>query len=174
MKLYELAEEYRDFESKLDLFLEMIEQGEMDEQTFDDTLAMIETSLEDKIDAVACTIKNMESEAEAMRAEELRLAKRRKARENAAERLRAYLSNTMTSLGKTKVETPRNRLSFLRNAKVEIVDESSFLAFAKSGRIDLLTFSEPAPNQKALKRALDAGEEIPGAVMTVRANLQIK
>ena len=79
MKLYELAEEYRDFESKLDLFLEMIERGEMDEQTFDDTLALIETSLEDKLDAVACTVKNMESEAEAMRAEELRLAKRRKA-----------------------------------------------------------------------------------------------
>ena len=174
MKLYELADQYRDFESKLDLFVDMIEDGEMDEQAFDDTLAMLTATLEENVDACACAVKNMEAQADAMRAEEKRLAKRRQARENAADRLREYIAAAMTHAGRDKLETARNRLSFRKSTGVDIPDKTAFIQYARAWRDDLLTYKDPEPDKRAIQAALAAGQKIPGASMTVRMNLQIK
>lgn len=174
MKLYELAEQYRGFEEKLDIFVDMIENGDIDEQAFDDTLDMLTASLEDSVDACACAVKNMEAEAEAMEAEEKRLAKRRKARENAAERLRTYIAVSMQRAGKDKVETARNRLSFRKSTRVYIPNEAAFVQYAMSCREDLLTYKAPTPDRVAIQRALQAGQMIPGALMEDHMNLQIK
>lgn len=174
MKLYELAAEYRQFEDHLEDFIDMIEKGEMDEQAFEDTLASIHAELEDKLDAVACAVKNLEAEADAMDAEEKRLKKRRAAKENAAGRLRAYIASAMQAVSMNKMESSRNRLSFLRSSKVELTDEHAFIAWAKEHDAGLLTFKEPTVNRTEIKAALNRGEVLPGARIVVGQNLQIK
>ena len=98
MKLYEIAADYREL-------LEAIEAGEIPEEAIADTLESITSVLEDKVDNIACFIKNLTAEVDAIKAEEQKLAKRRKTKERQIARVTDYLANTLLASGYTKVET---------------------------------------------------------------------
>ena len=66
MKLYELTEQY-------DGVMNLLYDGETDEQTILDTLESIEGEIEDKADNYAKIIKTMTAEAEAIKSEEDRI-----------------------------------------------------------------------------------------------------
>ena len=103
MYLYELTDEYL----KL---LDAIDAGEIPDEAIEDTLAGIEGEIDEKIDSLACIVKELNAEASAIREEEKTLAERRKAKENKAERLKDYIRQSMEASGKQKVETARNRV----------------------------------------------------------------
>ena len=64
------------------------ETGEvLDNEAFD----ALQMERDEKIENIACWLKNTDAEAKAIRNEELELAKRRKALENRVDRLKAYL-----------------------------------------------------------------------------------
>jgi len=98
MKLYELTEHYEDI-------LNMLYDGETDEQVILDTLESIEGEIEDKADNYAKMIKNMLSDAEAIKQEEERLYGRRKALENRSALLKSTLQKNLEFIGKTKFKT---------------------------------------------------------------------
>lgn len=166
MKLYELANDYL-------ALVEAIENNEIPEEAIADTLEAITAGIEDKADNIACLLKNLDAECNAIKAEEVRLAERRKAKEKSLERIKQYLSETLQRAGLDKIETARNRITFRKSESVE-VDEDAFIEWAEIHRDDLLTYSAPKINKTEVKKALKDGIEIVGAELRIKSNIQIK
>lgn len=166
MKLYELTNDYL-------ALLDAIDNGEIPEEAIADTLEAITASIEDKADNIACLLKTLDAECKAIKAEEERLAERRKSKEKSHERIKQYLSETLQRAGLDKIETARNRITFRKSETVEIADEV-FIKWAQMYRDDLLTYAEPKANKTEIKKALKSGAEITGAELRINQNIQIK
>ena len=166
MKLYELTNDYL-------ALMQAIDDGEIPEDAIADTLEAITACIEDKADSIACMLKSLDAECVAIKAEEAKLAERRKAKEKAYERIKQYLSETLQRAGLDKVETARNRITFRKSESVE-VDEIAFITWAQKNREDLLTYSDPKINKTEVKRALKDGIEIVGAELVSKQNIQIR
>lgn len=167
MKLYELAGDYRELMDKL-------ESGELSEELLSDTLEGIRGAIEEKADGIACMLKALEADAAAIKAEEDKLSERRKSKERAYDRMRAYLSDMLLHAGVTNVETPRSQIRFRKSEAVIVDHEADFIRWAEENRDDFLNYKEPVINKTAVKKALLAGETIAGVRMETRQNLQIK
>lgn len=96
--IYELTDAYSTVEA-------MMYDGETDEQVILDTLQSIDGEIEDKADNYAKLIKNLQSDAEALKAEEERLYQRRKSLENRERLLKSTLQANLEFIGKTKFKT---------------------------------------------------------------------
>ena len=166
MKLYELTNDYL-------ALLDAIDNDEIPEEAIADTLESITACIEEKADSIACLLKNLDADIVAIKAEEARLAERRKAKEKSHERIKQYLSETLQSAGLDKIETARNRITFRKSESVE-VDEETFITWAQKNRDDLLTYSAPKVNKTEVKKALKSGAEIVGAELRINQNIQIK
>lgn len=68
-------------------------------------LENIETDMADKADAIARIVRNYRAEVEGLKAEEQRLAIKRKSRENAIERLQGVMLDAMQATGAERVQT---------------------------------------------------------------------
>lgn len=98
MRLYQLTEQYEDI-------INLLYDGETDEQTILDTLESIEGEIEDKADNYAKMIKSMLADAEAIKKEEERLHSRRTSLENRVKWLKDTLQANLEFIGKTKFKT---------------------------------------------------------------------
>ena len=128
-----------------------------------------------KLENTALYIKNLTSDAAAIKAEEQALHERRAVMEKKAERLKEYISASMKGNGESKFETPRCALSFQKSVAVEIPDEPGFITLMKASmQTQYITTKEPTVNKAAIKDALKAGTFVPGANLVERQNLQIK
>lgn len=84
---------------------QMAFDGEVDEQTFKDTMESLQYEIEDKADAYAKIDKMLDSEIKGLASEISRLTARKKALENNQDRLKRNLECSMIALGKTKFKT---------------------------------------------------------------------
>ena len=125
---------------------------------------------EEKIENVACWVKNLISEADAIREEENRLIKRRKAAETKAANLKAWLLASMTREDGTtdKLKTGRVMVSVKRNPPSTVVDEALLPSTYKVAKI---TYQA---NKELIKRELLAGGEVPGAHLEYGRSVVIK
>lgn len=158
---------------------ELLERGfAVDEETgeviedIEDKLAALQMAEYDKLENIALYIKNLDAEAEAIKAEEKSLAERRRAKEKRQDSLKKYLSDYLFNTEKDKFETARVKLSF-RKSEIVDVDNALFMPWAEKMK-KFLRYSEPSVDKTELKKALKDGEEIPGAMIMKRSNLQIK
>ena len=125
-----------------------------------------------KIEGVALYIKNLEAETAALKTEETALAERRKAKENKAKRLKEFLVNALAG---QKFETARVRLSFRSSTGVEIDDELTLLTWLEKNHQDhCIKYKMPEISKSEVGKLLKAGQEIPGAALVERSNLQMK
>ena len=125
-----------------------------------------------KIEGVALYIKNLDAEAAALKVEEAALAERRKAKENKAKRLKEYLAGALNG---QKFETARVRLSFRTSTGVEISDELALLTWLEKNNKDhCIKYKLPEISKSEVGKLLKAGEEMPGAALVERSNLQMK
>jgi hypothetical protein len=164
LSLYALSANYRqalDFltDPELDLPLEAV----------NDTLEALGGELEDKAVNVAKFLRNMEATADAIKAAETDMAKRRKALENRVQWLKSYIKGNMEACGISKIECPYFKLSIQKNpSAVNILDENAIPAAFKeqviSWKID----------KAAIKDAIKAGTAVPGAELTNGTRLAIK
>ena len=166
MKLYELTNDYI-------ALMNAIENDEIPEEAISDTLEAITAEIEDKADNIACMMKNLDAEIIAIKAEETRLAERRKSKERMIERVKQYLSDALQGANIDKVETARNRITFRKSESVEL-DEGAFVAWAIKNRDDLLTYTAPKANKTEIKKAIKSGADIVGATLISKNNIQIK
>ena len=118
-------------------------------------------------------LKSIDADITAIKAEETHLAERRKAKQNAYDRIKAYLSDELQKAGISKLETARSKITFRKSASVKI-DDDIFFDWAESNGKDLLTYSQPKANLTAIKKAIGDGEVIPGAQIDEKQNIQIK
>lgn len=168
MKLYELSKDYENL-------ILAIENGDIPEEALQDTLESIEVLLDEKADNIACWIKQLTAEAEAIKAEEDKLKARRTAKLNRAERLTEYLAECLTNAGRNKIETARNVISFRKTPpKVVFDNEGKFIEWAMNNADSLLKYSKPTVDRTAVKVALENGAEIEGVRIESSANIQIK
>ena len=88
-----------------------------------------------------------------------------------AKRLKEFLSEQMQRIGRERVETDRNMISFRRSAALRIDDEEDF----KQRHMELCKVETTVKiPRKEITDRLKAGEEISGATLETRKNLQIK
>ena len=125
---------------------------------------------EAKLENVACWVKNLSAEADAIREEENRLIKRRKAAETKAANLKAWLLAAMTREDGTtdKLKTGRVVVSVKRNPPSTVVDDALLPSTYKVAKI---TYQA---NKELIKRELLSGGEVPGAHLEYGRSVVIK
>ena len=159
MKLYELSQSYVRLQ-------EMAE--ELDPQTYLDTLDAIKESLDDKAENTAKLIRSLEGDIEVMKAEEKRIAERRKTYEGKVSTLKQYLQVQMEIAGIEKVKRPLVTISIRNNPpSVRVLDESLIPS-------EYMIPQEPKISKKDIKEALKNGEFVPGAELQSTKGLVIK
>ena len=136
MKLYEINGE-----------LEKLIDSETGEISNIEAFEQLSMERETKLENIALWIKNLESDATAIRAEEKALAERRRNMENRADGLRDYLA-VMLGDGE-KFETPRVKLSWRKSSAVTIlIPEADFVRYAQGKRDELLNYSDRQSTRK--------------------------
>lgn len=147
----------------------MVVDEDTGEVLFDDSnLDELQAAFEDKLEACALYLKNLESDAEAIKAEEKALADRRRTIERKAERMRDYVSSCVQDVAGCKFETPRVSLSLRKSKRVEVFDLGAV-------PVDYVVRKETIqPDKKAIKDAIGSGESVPGAVVRDFFSLQVK
>lgn len=144
------------------------ETGEISDDALAE-LTRLNIDRQNKIENIALYIKNLLSDAAAIKAEEESLYQRRKGAESNATRLKKYLSDVMP--GET-METARVKISWRKSTQVKIDDESDFISrYSESG---YLTYKDPTINKNAVSNALKSGEELLGASLVTNQNIQVK
>lgn len=136
-----------------------------------DQLDKLTMAREEKLENIALYIKALEAEAAAIREEEKSLAARRKVKENKAARLREYLAD---ALGGQPFETARVALSFRGSTALVVTDESELRAWLEKNHDDCLSYKAPTIIKNSVAQLIKWGEKVPGAVLEIRSNLQMK
>lgn len=168
MKLYEISDQYT-------ALLEMAEENGLTEDIIRDTLESIEGDFTEKADNLACLIKTVLAEAEAIKAEKDKLDDRFKIKKAYADRLKTYLFEQMLAIGKNKIETSRNVLSIRKTpGAVKIEDEEKFIVWAEKNNVPLLKITPPAPDKTKIKQWINGGGEIEGVTVEQGTTLSIK
>jgi len=155
--LYELTGQYAEL-------LSAIESGDIPEEAISDTLEALGGELDEKIDSVACIIKQLDSEAIAIKAEKAKLADRQSVKEHQRDRLKDYIRQAMQLAGKKKVETSRNCVSVGKAQPKAVITNLDAL----KSRNDIwkpYDYRETNVDKTSLKTLLQAGEQIPGAAL---------
>lgn len=159
MKLYEIE----------DAILECIDM-ETGEVIDIERLNDLQMKREEKIENVACWIKDLKAEAEAIKAEKMALAERQKAAENKAESLKNWLAYALDG---QKFKTARCAVSFRKTESVEVTPEG-LENLMRGGCDELLTYEQPKPNKTAIKQALKDGLNVAGVRLTQNTSTIIK
>lgn len=121
------------------------------------------------IDSIACEVKNLRAEAEAVKEEKKKLADRQakiEAREARAERLLAFL------LQGERWKNGRHNISYRKSSTVVI--EDGFVDWALDNAPDLLTYKDPEPRKQDIAKALKDGFLFDYAHLEQHNNIQIK
>lgn len=147
-----------------------MEQDELAGMPVDECLTMaldeIKGALSTKVCNIGVWVKNLESEAEAIRAEEARLALRRKAKDTLMDRLKAWVLRNIEA--GAKFEDARCQVGTRKSQSCEIVD------LTQIPKEFLKTIVQTVAMKDEIKTAIKAGREVPGAKMIDSLNLTIK
>jgi hypothetical protein len=157
--LYELSQSYAELLGMAD---------SLDQEVFIDTLAAISEALEDKVEHTAKFVRNLESDIEALKAEEKRLADKRKVLENKVCSIKEYLQHEMEFAGLDKVKRATVTVSIQNNPpSVQVLDES---LIPDTYMIPVA----PKLDKKAILSVLKEGDEVPGCEMQQTRSIRIK
>lgn len=108
MNLYQLADGY-------EVLLEQLYDGDVDEEALLDTLESIEGSIEVKAENYAKVIKELQATSERIKAEEERIAKRRKSIESNIAFMKNTLQHAMEVVGVAKIKSDLFTISIQQN-----------------------------------------------------------
>ena len=165
MKLYEISKEMQE------VLLLLEREGEVDTSTLEEYLNQLEQDYTNKLDNIACMIKNEQAVSDAIDNEVKNLLERKKQHENKANRLKEYVGSFMQQMGLNKLETARNKLSF-RKSEITIVDEEIFKT-SYPQMVEKIIL-EVIPSKTDLKELFKSGKIKDGVTVEEKQNLQIK
>ena len=151
MTLYELTSEYLDL-------LAMLEDPDVDEELINDTLEALGGELEVKADGYARVMRQMDADAKAIKAEEERLANRRKSLENRTAALKSRLQQMMEVTGKVKFKTELFSFGIQKNPAAVVMDEQYIENIPEC----YLIIQEPKIDKQKIKEDLKAGLDLEG------------
>lgn len=164
MTLYELTEDYMNL-------LALAEDPDIDEQAFLDTLDGIGGAIEDKAEGYAKIMRQLEADAAACDAESKRLKNKAKTIDNNIKRMKQALQYAMQATGKTKFKTQLFSFYIQKNSASVVMDEQ----YIENIPERFLVRKDPEINRKAIRDAINAGEDIGGiAHLEQTESLRIK
>ena len=134
-----------------------------------DKLNELQIERDAKVENVACWIKELKAEAEAIKKEKQILADRQKAAENKAESLKKWLAYALDG---QKFKTAKCSISFRNTESVEVTDEG--LVNLMKEHDELLTYKKPEPNKTAIKQAINDGLSVEGVQLVQNVSTIIK
>ncbi|MEK1362219.1 siphovirus Gp157 family protein [Limosilactobacillus fermentum] len=158
-KLYELADEYK----------ELSERDDLDPEVLQDTLDAINDALEDKADNIAAWIDNLISASDRKKKKAKEWNESAKADLNKANNLKKYLIQELTYAGKKKAETDRFLLNTRNNNPSTVIDDEKLIPDTfKTTKVTELV------DKTAIKEAIKAGKDVPGAHLQASKSITIK
>ncbi|WP_407399634.1 siphovirus Gp157 family protein [Treponema sp.] len=128
-------------------------------------LAALQIERNQKIENVACWIKNLQAEADALKAQKETFEARQKSAEKKIESLKQYLTSALAG---QKFSTEKVAVSFRSSEAVKIQDEG---LIPKKYMVKTVTIK---PDKKAIKDMLKAGSKVKGCELVQNLNPQIK
>jgi hypothetical protein len=128
-------------------------------------LESLQMERELKLEGVACWIKNLLSDADAIKAERDALSDREARCRNKAESLKKWLAE---ALGGQKFSTAKCAVSFRKSTKLEVLDAGSI---PKEFWVETVTVK---PDANAIKALLKDGKTVKGCCLIENQNIQIK
>ena len=134
------------------------------QQELEAHLAGLDAALEEKADDYAALIQHLVARADARRAEAQRMRDLAATDEALADRLKARLKEAMETTGRTKIDTPRFRLSVAGNGGKQPL---SVTCDATTLPKELTTITVAA-NRDAIRQALENGASIAGCELLPR------
>ena len=160
-----------DIDSRILAVLEQVdpETGEILPEAEKELLAL-DMEREQKIENVACYLKETKAALNALREERTRLTARMAVEEKRQERLEKFLA---MALGGEKFKTAKVSISYRNSESVQVEDGFNVWA-AMNNRTDLLTIYEPAPNKTAIKEFIKSGGELEHAWLVSSRNMIVK
>ncbi len=141
------------------------ETGEIHDDEAFGALNALEEERERKIEGVLLWIKNLRSDAEALKAEKQAFESRQKATERKAESLIRYISIVLSG---EKFKTDRVTVSWRKTESV------TYNGNVRDLPKECVREKEPEVNKTEIKKLLKAGKEISGAQIVEKMNIQIK
>jgi hypothetical protein len=158
--LYKLSEQYN-------RIYEMGVDEEIDAQTVLDTMESLEGEIQEKLEACCRVIRSWESQSEGLKVEIATLTKRKRATENAIEKMKFYMAEQMGIIGVEKMEAGIFKLA-LQNSppSMEIADESK----VPSEYVEMT----PVINKAKIKAELMAGKLLKFAQLFQGKHLRIR
>ena len=165
MKLYEINELLKRCIKVDENYIVDGETGEIIDLDAIDALVM---EREDKIINIARWIKELTAEAEAIKAEKMKLAKRQSATENKAESLKEYLEKIL-NVG----ENVSDATTEIKWRKSTVCEADVDVLRSKPEYAKYLTYAEPKANKTEITAALKKGIEIEGCQLVEKQNMRI-
>lgn len=131
-------------------------------------LSITEEQFSEKAVDYGHVILNLDQTVEAIKNEIDRLTKLKRTAENAQKRVKGSLVGAMVQLDHPTVETPTMRLSLRHSTATEVDDLDQLPAEYKTTKVEVVA------DKTAIKKAIQEGEDVPGAHLVENVSLQIK
>lgn len=146
----------------------LIESGGELTDEVEELLIITKDKLESKVMDYAYAIRSLEYDNDIVDVEIKRLQQIKKIRANTVDRLKTTVSNALVQFEVNEIKTPTCKVNFRASQSLTITDESS-LAMKYKLKETVIKI-----DNKQIKADLKAGNEVKGAEITYKQNLQIK
>ncbi len=144
---------------------DLLTSGEIDEQIFIDTLQAMGT--EEKLESYCKVIRQLEADAEMLKAEKERIDKKKKAVDNSIDRMKTAIIQFMKVQQTDKASAGTFSVALSTSKAVNIVDESKIPA-------RFLVEQAPKIDKYAIRKELMGGAEIEGCELQINEGVRIK
>lgn len=152
--LYELSGEF----AKWSEYMEQTELESDMAEALRDALENMAADIDFKLENYAKIIKNFESDIEGLKAEEARLAAKRKAKENAIKAMKERMTIAMQQTGKLDIKTPLFSFKVQKNTPSVVMDVN----YIEDVPEKYLIPQDPKIDKKLLKADIEAGADLDG------------
>jgi hypothetical protein len=164
LHLYQITERFQSLNALAD-------SDDIPADVIRDTLESVNAEWDDKAEAVAQLILNLESSALSIEAAAEAQAERARRLAARADQLRAYLLFQMQATGRPKLERDAITIAVLNNPQKVVIDNQADVPAAFMVQKPP---PPPAPDRIAIGKAFKAGESVAGCHVEVNQRLEIK
>lgn len=150
------------------------DSGEIDEQTYEDTMSSLNGEIEDKLDAMEHVMESYENDLAVVKREEERLkeaTKNKKALENRIKNFKRFMGYFLEAAGKKKVTT-ENHIYTLYHYKptVDVTPDVELPA----EYVKTTTYTRTSPDNDKIRKAIEDGKTIDGVRLKPNNQARIK
>ena len=148
-------------------------EGEIDKQSYTDTIDALQLELADKLDAIAWLIDDTNKDIAVYESEIQKLTEIKKERDKAkarVDRLQEYVGYIVANSGTTKVRTDKHVYSKRKSEKVEFSDQALIPDQYYKEKVTV----KREPSKTDIKKAIKAGQDVPGAYLATNYKGVIK